>query len=279
MEYGLCRPANRAKDAITDVATSLDVVIPALNEERALASSVTKLHEFLSDRLSDYQWRILIADNGSTDLTLQVAERLSEQYARLESIHLEQRGRGRALKRAWSESDADIVCYMDVDLSTDLEALPLLVEAVRSGGYDVATGSRLMRSSRVIGRSPVREFVSRAYSLIFRAMFLVGFRDAQCGFKALSRRVVRDVVPLVRDTGWFFDTELLVLAEKNGYRIKEVPVTWTDDPDSRVRIISTAYEDMKGLLRLRFGGLREASKVLARQRSRGANDGPPVGPA
>ena len=254
------------------MATSLDVVVPVLNEERALAASVTKLHTFLSDQLGDYEWRILIADNGSTDLTFQVAQRLSEQYARLESIRLEQRGRGRALKRAWSESNADIVCYMDVDLSTDLEALPFLVEAISSGGYDVATGSRLMRASRVIDRSPVREFVSRAYNLIFRAMFLVGFRDAQCGFKALSRRAVRDVVPLVRDTGWFFDTELLVLAEKNGYRVKEVPVKWTDDPDSRVKIVSTAYEDMKGLLRLRFGGLREASKAIAHQRRRGTND-------
>ena len=258
------------------VATSLDVVVPVLNEERALVANVTRLHRFLSDRLGDYEWRILIADNGSTDSTLQLAERLSEQYVRLECMHLGQRGRGGALKRAWSESDADIVCYTDVDLSTDLDALPQLIEAVDGGGYDVAAGSRLMRRSRVMGRSLVREFVSRAYSLIFRAMFLVGFRDAQCGFKALSRRAVQDVVPLVRDTGWFFDTELLVLAEKNGYRVKEVPVKWTDDPDSRVKIVSTAYKDMKGLLRLRFGGLREASKVLARQRGRGANDGRPA---
>ena len=248
------------------MATSLDVVVPVLNEEKGLATSITKLHTFLSDRFDDYQWRILIADNGSTDLTFQVAQRLSEQYSRLDSIHLDQRGRGRALKRAWSESDADIVCYMDLDLSTDLEALPLVVDAVNSGGYDVATGSRLTRGSQVIGRSPGRELVSRAYSLIFRAIFRVGFRDAQCGFKALSRRAVRDVVPLVRDTGWFFDTELLVIAEKNGCRVKEVPVKWTDDPDSRVKIISTAYEDMKGLLRLRFGGLREASKVIVQQR-------------
>ena len=263
---------------VENVATSLDVVVPVLNEERALVASVSMLHEFLRDRLGDYDWRILIADNGSTDTTFQVAESLSEQYARLECMHIDQRGRGRALKMAWSESDADIVCYTDVDLSTDLDALPLLVEAVNGGGYEVATGSRLMRGSRVIGRSPVRELVSRTYSLIFRAMFLVGFRDAQCGFKALSRRAVQDVVPLVRDTGWFFDTELLVLAEKNGYRVKEVPVKWTDDPDSRVKIVSTAYEDMKGLLRLRFGGLREASKVLARQHGRRANGHRPVGP-
>ena len=242
--------------------TSLDIVIPVLNEEAALALSVGRLRDFLSDRMSGYRWRVVVADNGSTDATPEIGRRLSAEDDRVAYIRIEQRGRGRALDRAWRESGADIVAYMDVDLSTGLGALPALVGEVRSGRCDVAVGSRLRPGSRVIGRSPLRELTSRGYSALFRLMFLTGFRDAQCGFKAASRRVADEVVPLVLDRGWFFDTEMLILAEKNGYRVREIPVTWTDDPDSRVRIVATAWADLKGLLRLRFGGLRRASKTL-----------------
>ena len=159
-----------------------------------------------------------------------------------------------------------MLSYMDLDLSSDLDDFPSLVDAVHTQGHDIAIGSRLIAGARVAGRSLKREVISRCYSLTFRSLFLTGFQDAQCGFKLLSRRAVQEVVPLVRDTGWFFDTELLIVAEKNGYSIKELPVKWTDDPDSRVKIVSTAYEDMKGLLRLRFGGLRTASKALAASR-------------
>ena len=245
---------------------TLDVVIPVLNEERALADSVNALAAFLSNNLNDYEWAVVVADNGSTDATPSICQSLSEQDSRVRHVRLEQRGRGRALKRAWAESNADIVAYMDVDLSTDLSALPQTIAAVDGEGYDIAIGSRLKRGAQVIGRSFKRELISRSYSLIFRAMFLAGFQDAQCGFKAVSRRAADDVAPLVVDNGWFFDTEMLLIAEKNGYRIKEIPVKWTDDPDSRVKIFSTAWEDIKGLLRLRFGGLRQASREIARNR-------------
>ena len=245
---------------------TLDVVIPVLNEARALADSVNALAAFLSNNLNDYEWAVVVADNGSTDATPSICQSLSEQNSRVRHVRLEQRGRGRALKRAWAESNADIVAYMDVDLSTDLSALPQTIAAVDGEGYDIAIGSRLKRGAQVIGRSFKRELISRSYSLIFRAMFLAGFQDAQCGFKAVSRRAADDVAPLVVDNGWFFDTEMLLIAEKNGYRIKEIPVKWTDDPDSRVKIISTAREDIKGLLRLRFGGLRQASREIARNR-------------
>ncbi|MCD5400650.1 MAG: glycosyl transferase [SAR202 cluster bacterium Io17-Chloro-G1] len=245
---------------------TLDVVIPVLNEERALADSVNALAAFLSNNLNDYEWAVVVADNGSTDATPSICQSLSEQDSRVRHVRLEQKGRGRALKQAWAESDADIVAYMDVDLSTDLSALPQTIAAVDDEGYDIAIGSRLTRGARVIGRSFKRELISRSYSLIFRAMFLAGFQDAQCGFKAVSRRAADDVAPLVVDNGWFFDTEMLLIAEKNGYRIKEIPVKWTDDPDSRVKIISTAWEDIKGLLRLRFGGLNQASRELALNR-------------
>lgn len=244
------------------VAMSVDVVVPVLNEEKDLPLSIAKLHDFMARELAAVKWRVVIADNGSTDSTLEVARQLSSRYEGVGYIHLDRRGRGRALREAWLGSDAGVVAYMDVDLSTDLAALPMLVAAVTDEGYDLAIGSRLTKGARVINRPPVRELISRAYSLTFRATFLTGFRDAQCGFKALTRQAAHTLVPLVRDTGWFFDTELLVLAESNGYRIKEIPVTWTDDPDSRVRIVRTAYEDLKGLARLRFGGLRRASRTL-----------------
>ena len=245
------------------MAKSLEIVLPVLNEERSLRASTARLHEFLAANLDGHDWRILIADNGSTDSTPDVAAQLVRDYERVGWMRLEQRGRGRALKRAWLESGADIRAYMDIDLSTELAATVKLVESIESGGHDLAIGSRLKAGAVVVGRSPLRELISRCYSLLFRTMFFTGFRDAQCGFKAISRRAADDLLPLVRDTTWFFDTELLLLAEKNGYAIDEIPVRWTDDPDSRVRIVRTAWGDLKGLLRLRFGGLRRASKELA----------------
>ena len=234
-----------------------------LNEERDLAASTATLQTFLSNNLTGHQWRILIADNGSTDSTLDIAKGLAEEHSRIRYLHLDQRGRGRALSKAWLDSDADILAYMDVDLSTDLSAVPEMVKAIDGGGYDLAIGSRLKRGAQVIGRPPHRELISRAYNLLVRSMFITRLRDYQCGFKAISRGAAQALIPLVQDTGWFFDSELLILAEKNGYRIKEVPVRWTDDPDTRVKIVSTAYGDFKGLLRLRFGGLKSASRLLA----------------
>ena len=245
------------------MTSTLDVVIPVLNEERALPDSVTKLHGFMSREMAGYDWRIVIADNGSTDSTPSVIERLSMQFSNTRGERLEQRGRGRALHHAWSSSGADMVGYMDVDLSTDLSALPVLARAVDDEGYDLAIASRLRPGAVVVDRPLKREVISRCYSLLFRSMFLTSFADAQCGFKVVSRRVVDDVLPLVEDLGWFFDSELLILADKNGYRIKECPVTWKDDPDTRVKIIGTALGDLRGLLRLRFGGLRRASRALA----------------
>ena len=236
------------------MAHTVDVVIPVLNEESALPVCVGKLRDFFGNNPGP-EWRILVADNGSTDRTVEVAEGLMTGSSDLSVTHLELRGRGRALKQAWLESDADVLCYMDVDLSTDLKSLPEIVEAVTEGGYDLAIGSRLLKESDVVGRTLKREITSRGYSLLFRSMFFTGFRDAQCGFKAITGDAAQKLVPLVRDNAWFFDSELLIVAEKNGFRIKEVPVRWVDDPDTRVKIISTAWEDIKGLLRLRFRGI------------------------
>ena len=224
--------------------------------------SVRRLHDFMSSQMSGYDWGIVVADNGSTDGTLAAAAALSDALPEVRYIRLEQRGRGRALRRAWTESAADIVAYMDVDLSTDLRHLPELVGPIANGNCDIAIGSRLLPDSNVIGRTLKREITSRGYSLLFRALFCTPFRDAQCGFKAVGRRAADDLAPLVEDNGWFFDSELLILAQQCGYRIREVPVRWTDDPDSRVRIIRTAWEDVKGLLRLKFGGVGKARRQL-----------------
>ncbi len=241
---------------------SIDIIIPCLNEEHSLSRSVRRLHAFLSAEMAAYEWRITIADNGSTDGTLAAATALSEELSALRPIHLAQRGRGRALRQACMESQADIVAYMDVDLSTALDHLPMLIEAIVVKGYHIAIGSRLLPESQVMGRSLVREITSWTYSLLFRALFWTPFRDAQCGFKAMSRGVAEDLVPLVRDNGWFFDSELLILAQKCGYRICELPVNWTDDPDSRVHVLHTAWEDVKGLLRLKFGGVEKVRRHL-----------------
>lgn len=233
----------------------MDIVIPVLNEERDLPPNIEALHAFMRAKLGAYDWRIVIADNGSDDATPAVSQRLADRFERVMPLRLEQRGRGLALRTAWTQSDADIVSYMDVDLATDLAALPPLVGAIADGGYDVAIGSRLIKGARVERRPLKREITSRGYSILFRSMFFTGFRDAQCGFKAVSRRVVDEIVPLVVNNRWFFDTELLILAERNGLRIRELSVHWTDDPDTRVKILGTAIEDVKGLLRLRFGGV------------------------
>jgi glycosyltransferase involved in cell wall biosynthesis len=229
---------------------TVDVVIPVYNEEHVLAESVATLRRFLSEGFH-HQWRILIADNASTDGTLTVAQELAEEHSDVASLHIPEKGRGRALKASWLGSAADIVSYMDVDLSTELEAFPPLIEAIASEGYHVATGSRLSSTSDTT-RSLKRETISRGYNLMVKALFFTRFCDAQCGFKALSRRAVRELVPLIENNEWFFDTELLILAEKAGYPVRDIPVRWLEDPDTRVNIRKTVWEDIRGLARLRL---------------------------
>ncbi len=234
--------------AIATKTTVLDVVIPVYNEERELYNSVHRLHGYLTDSFP-YPFRITIADNASTDGTLKVATQLARNLESVTVSHLDAKGRGRALKAVWQDSDAEVLAYMDVDQSTDLKALIPLVASVLSGHSDVAIGSRLTRGSRVV-RGAKREFLSRSYNLLLKGPLAARFSDAQCGCTPIRRDAARELLPLVEDTGWFFDTELLVLAEKAGLRIHEVPVDWVDDPDSRVDIVSTAVADLKGIARL-----------------------------
>jgi glycosyltransferase involved in cell wall biosynthesis len=229
-------------------APRVDIVVPVFNEQAVLPASIRRLHDHLTAELP-FSWRIVIANNASTDATAQVAAALADDLPGVEVLELAQKGRGRALRAAWLHSDAEVLCYMDVDLSTDLRALLPLLAPLVSGHSDLAIGTRLSRGSAVV-RGPKREFISRTYNLLLRTALAAHFSDAQCGFKAGRTEIVRALVPAVRDEGWFFDTELLVLAQREGLRIHEVPVDWVDDPDSRVDIVRTAVEDLKGVARL-----------------------------
>ena len=225
----------------------LDLVIPVYNEERDLAPCIERLVAHLATM--PVSARITIADNASSDGTWPLALSLAARYPQVKAVHLPQKGRGRALRRTWAASDARVLAYMDVDLSTDLDALLPLVAPLLSGHSDVAIGTRLGRGSRVV-RGPRREFISRSYNLLLRAALQVRFSDAQCGFKAIRADRAAELLPLVQDNEWFFDTELLTLAERAGMRIHEVPVDWIDDPDSRVDILATATADLRGIARL-----------------------------
>jgi glycosyltransferase involved in cell wall biosynthesis len=226
----------------------VDIVVPVYNEEAALRRSIQRLHRYLTNDFP-FRWRILIADNASTDATPRIAGALALELPGVETIRLDRKGRGRALRAAWSASAAPVVCYMDVDLSTDLRALLPLVAPLLSGHSDLAIGSRLARGARV-RRGPKRELISRAYNRLLRTVLRARFSDAQCGFKAARAEVVAELLPEIRDDGWFFDTELLILAQRRGLRIHEVPVDWEDDPDSRVEIVATAVHDLRGVARL-----------------------------
>lgn len=227
---------------------TVDVVVPVHNEEHVIGESVARLHDYLSGSMP-FDWRIVIVDNASTDGTVAVARSLAERFRGVEVMALPYKGRGGALRAAWLASDADVVAYTDVDLSTGLTGLLPLVAPLVSGHSDVSIGSRLSTGS-IVARGPRRELISRAYNMLLRVLFAVRFRDAQCGFKALRGDVAKVLVPAVRDDAWFFDTELLLLAEHNGLRVHEVAVDWVDDPDSRVDIGATALADLRGVRRV-----------------------------
>ena len=242
----------------------VDIVVPVHNEEIDLGPSVRRLHAYLAASFP-FATRFTIADNASTDGTWDIACRLRDELPGVEAVRLEEKGRGRALRAAWEASDAAVLAYMDVDLSTDLAGLLPLVAPLVSGHSDVAIGSRRARGSRVV-RGPKRELISRGYNVLLHATLRTRFSDAQCGFKAIRADAARDVLPLMQDGAWFFDTEMLVLAERAGMRIHEVPVDWVDDPDSRVDIVATALADLRGIARVRrdlsHGPLRTRLETL-----------------
>ncbi len=244
LQFPDARPEqNRARSDV-----DVDIVIPVYNEAEQLAISITALRTFL-DASFPYMTTITIADNASTDGTWDIALRLADTLAHVKALHLDQKGRGRALRAAWTASDAEVVSYMDVDLATGLDALLPLVAPLLSGHSDVAIGTRLAPGAHVV-RGTRREFISRGYNLLVRSALRSTTTDAQCGFKAMRREAALELLPLVEDDEWFFDTEVLVTAQRIGLRIHEVPVDWVDDTDSRVEVLHTAYKDLRGVLRM-----------------------------
>ena len=237
----------------------VDIVLPVYNEMHVLEQSVRRIRDYCATNLP-YTWRITIVDNASTDDTWAQAGALSALFDDVRAVHLDRKGRGLALREAWTDNDAAVVAYMDIDLSTGLDALAPMVAPLVSGHSDVAIGSRLARGA-MVARGPKRELISRSYNLLLRSVFAARFHDAQCGFKAVRRDVAEHLVPAIEDDAWFFDTELLLLAEHNGLRIHEVPVDWTDDPDSRVRIAATARDDLRGVARMAWRFLRGRGRI------------------
>lgn len=227
----------------------VDIIIPVCNEEDCLQKNVVILYNHL-EKISDFSWNIIIAESASTDKTSQIAIDLVSRYRRVVYVHISVKGRGYALRKTFLESNADIVCYMDADLSINFHYLKLLIEGITCG-FDISIGSRLVQGSRVKRRLK-RKIISRVYNFLIKSLFFNGFSDAECGFKALRTDVAKKLVPLVKNNNWFFDTELLLLAEYNKYRIFEIPVKWTEDIKTRVDITKTILEFLAGLIRMRF---------------------------
>jgi glycosyltransferase involved in cell wall biosynthesis len=228
----------------------IKVVLPVYNEEKELKPHALKVKKFLEENLGNYLWKIIIVDNASTDKTPKIGQELGRRPT-ISYLRLEEKGRGRAVKRAWGAAGADIFVYMDIDLSTDLGCLPLLIKAIEDG-FDIAIGSRLLPSSKVTDRTLKRELLSRGYNFLIKILFGVHFSDAQCGFKAVNKRVVDELLPRVLDNEWFFDSELLIMGENLGFKIYEEPVIWRDNPGSTVRLLPTISGDLKGIVRLFF---------------------------
>lgn len=228
----------------------VEITIPVYNEEKELGKNIVILHAFCEKKLKEYDWHITIADNASSDNTPVIAESLAKNYSKVVYFRLDQKGRGRAVKRVWGQSKCDYCIYMDLDLSTDLVHLPNILKKLENG-YDIAIGSRLADGARVEGRTFLREMTSRVLNFFFIQFFFhTHFTDAQCGFKGVTRNIVENLIPKIKDNDWFFDGELLIVAEKSGYKIYEEPVHWVDNPGSTVRLISTIWGDLMSIRRL-----------------------------
>lgn len=229
----------------------IEITVPVYNEEEELEKHITVLANFCDKELSQYDWHITVADNASTDNTPVIASTIAKKNPQISLLRLEQKGRGRAVKRSWSVSHADFCVYMDLDLSTDLIHLPVLIKALKNG-YDIAIGSRLAKGAKVERRTLLREVTSRSLNFFIRGLFGTHFTDAQCGFKAVTKQVVENLIPKIQDNSWFFDGELLIVGEKSGYKIFEEPVHWVDDSGSTVRLMATIFGDIEAMGRLLF---------------------------
>ncbi len=227
---------------------NVTIVLPVYNEEDKLERNTLKLLEFCKKNIR-HPFEIVIADNNSKDKTREIAEKLSKKHKQINYLYINRKGRGIALKTAWKEYKADVNIYMDIDLATDLSALPRLIDEVVKGN-NVVVGSRYLRNSK-IKRTPFRMLISKVYNLMVRAMFKTRIKDMQCGFKAVDKKTVDNVIPRTEDTQFFFDTELILTAEAMHYKVKEIPVKWKEGKDTKVDFVRTITNYIKSLIKLR----------------------------
>ncbi len=231
----------------------ITIAIPAYNEEIILKNNILILYNFLKNNISD-DWKIVITDNNSSDRTGEIGKDLEKEYLKIKYLFVSRKGKGLAIRTAWENSDVDVCCFMDADLATDLSALPALISAISKNNYDIAAGSRFLPESKV-ERSLIRKFVSQNYRLALHWLLGLKIKDAPCGFKAVNRKVIKNILPKIKNNTWFFDTEMVFLAEKENYRVKEIPVSWTEHKKigrkSRVNFIKVSLEYLKEIWRLK----------------------------
>ncbi len=229
------------------------IAIPVYNEESILAENAIKLYDFLKKNIFD-DWQIIIADNNSIDQTGKIGQDLEKSLGGIKYLHIPQKGKGRAIRAAWESVNSDIYVFMDADLATDLSTLPDLISAIGRENYDLAAGARFHKDSKV-KRSLLRKFISRAYRFILRLALRSKIKDAPCGFKAVNYKVIKNILPQIKNNEWFFDTEMIVLAEKQNYRVKEIPVIWTEHKKigrrSRVSFLKVSLGYLKEIWRLK----------------------------
>ncbi|WP_226012369.1 flippase-like domain-containing protein [Halomicrobium salinisoli] len=224
---------------MTDVEVS--VVLPAYNEEETLEETVEVTLSTLASFLPDGRFEVIVAEDGCEDRTPEIADRLAGEDERVRHVHSDERlGRGGALEYAFRRAEGSTLVYFDTDLATDMRHLEELVESIRSGEYDVATGSRWLPENPA-DRPPRRAVSSRGYNVLVRLFLRSDLKDHQCGFKAFDRDALFDLLDGVEDEHWFWDTEVLVRAQREGYRVREFPVDWTPKGDSKVDLVRDVF--------------------------------------
>ncbi len=238
----------------------VNITIPVYNEEESLSQKIQELIAFLNKTKFPHKYEIIIADNASTDNTGKIAKKLVKKYPLVKYIRIDKKGRGLALKTVWTKTNADVLSYMDVDLSTDLKHFKPLIDSIVVSKNNLAIGNRLGKNSKVIGRSFLRELLSRGYNLILRLIFFSPINDSQCGFKAIDRKSFLKLVKEIEDNNWFLDTEMILLALHRGMKVSQIDVKWIDDPGSQVKIVKTVSEDLHGVARVKRKFISEMFK-------------------
>jgi len=232
---------------------NISIAVPTFNEEKIIEQRINQLFDFCENNLKKYKWRIIVADNGSTDRTIKIIRKQKQKYSKLEYFHLKKLGKGLAIKKAWQDYLADVNIFMDADLATELKFTIPLINGITEEKYDLTIGSRYHKQSKC-KRSLIRSMCSKFYNFILKIFFNIKLTDTHCGFKALSKSAVQRIIPKIKNNGLFFDTELLVLARYYNLKIKEMPVNWEDKNErkTKIKIIKTGLKYLKEIIKLKY---------------------------